>query len=202
MRLSSRWSNALLLAAVVILPLKSGGCGRTACITLTQAQLANTAGMCPDAMTAQSRLVDTVDCSGPVASVDGPGDLSDGNLCCYPVTLTDSNASEDCGSGVGGGFSGEVSVSSSVSGIGGFGGAGGGLPSMCATCPEALTGAPFNDVCSAEQPLLSALQICACNGTCMSLCDPTLCVGNQPDNGCLSCLQTSCNAQLMACQQG
>ena len=67
------------------------------------------------------------------------------------------------------------------------------------TCNDALNGAPFNQVCNPT--ILTNLRACACASNCTSACDPTLCMANSPDTGCLSCLEAQCAPQLMTCQQ-
>lgn len=196
MNLLSRASRIALALTALALPLKASGCGRTACITVTAAQLVN--GSCPSAAAAQARFSDP-GCSGNVESVDSDGALS-GSLCCYSVTLQDSgNESFDCGTG---GSFGDTSFEASTgTGFGGDGVGGGSSCGTGVTCQDALDGVPFMQVCSDSLQLLMTLQMCACNGGCMSICDPNLCIGNAPDSGCFSCLQTSCANELAACQQ-
>jgi hypothetical protein len=191
MNLMSRGTRIVLAVTALALPMKATGCGRSACITVTQAQLLN--GSCPSRQTAQSRFSGP-DCPGSVTSVDSDGTL-DGNLCCYAVT-TDDNGETSCGEG---GSSGDVFEGEEESSSTGFGGSTG----ACGTCQEVLNGAPFNStmMCSDSLAALQALQTCACNGTCMAACDPNLCISNAPDVGCLSCLQASCTGQLTTCHQ-
>src|SRR6185312_15692822 len=74
-----------------------------------------------------------------------------------------------------------------------------GSPSTsCVSCNAALEGAPFNKVC--QPAILTTLRQCACASACTSACDPTLCFGNAPDDGCLACMQQSCATDLQACQ--
>lgn len=190
--LSSRLPRLLLAACALALPFKAAGCGgRTACITLTQAQVA--AGTCPTQIEATSRIVS---CGSAVQSVDGPGAL-DGTLCCYPVTEANPNDEFiDCGFGGGTSFD-------SVTGISVSSGGPGGSPStICNACNTALQGAPFNTVCSGTTggDALQALRACGCATNCTGECDPTLCFGNPPDDACLACLNDACAEQLMTCQ--
>jgi hypothetical protein len=124
MRLLRRWSEIVVVAAVVVLPFKAGGCGTTACITVTPAQLVN--GACPGPTAAMARFSDP-DCPGAIYNVDSAGTL-DGNFCCYTVETQSDSAPSGCDFGAGGGdvggSSGFTSVSSSGFG-GGFGGGGG-----------------------------------------------------------------------------
>lgn len=93
--------------AVLLLPLKIGGCGNTACITVTSAQLAQNAGACPSPAAALmlfsgSPTEDPVapavcQQGGGVSSVDGPGSFDGPELCCYPVDLMDNGGEEACG---------------------------------------------------------------------------------------------------------
>jgi hypothetical protein len=197
MNLTFRGSRIVLAVAALALPLKAGGCGTsTACITVTSAQLLN--GTCPSAQVAQNRFSDP-DCPGSIVSVDSDGTLDD-NLCCYSVTSESGNSEIDCGS-TGDGIGGDTSFESSSTGFGGGDGTGGGQ-TFGNTCQDALNGAPVSSLSPASKMVLMSLQTCACNGTCMTSCDPTLCLSNAPDTGCLSCLQTSCSAQLTACHEG
>ena len=191
MNLTSRGSKIVVAAVALALPFKAGGCGSTACITVTAAQLVN--GACPSSSEAQARFSDP-NCPGAITSVDSAGTL-DGNLCCYSVT-TAGNTEVEC-AGTGGSF-GDGSFSTEESSSTGIG-AGGGTSSCPGTCQAALNGAPFDTVCDGALMALMSLQMCACNAACMTSCDPTLCVGNAPDTGCLSCMQTNCATQLSAC---
>jgi hypothetical protein len=183
---------------VAALPIKTGGCGRTACITVSASQLVN--GACPSAAVAQARFADTTCGSGAITSVDGAGSLDDG-FCCYPVTEGDGNPNGPVECGVGGGMgvttgTGFFGNGGSITGFGGSGGSG-----TCSTCSAALSGAvPFGQVCAGPSTLLDALEVCACSATCGSACNPTLCVKNAPDDGCASCLQLACPSQLAACR--
>jgi hypothetical protein len=188
MNLMSRGTRIVLVATALALPLEAASCGRSACFTVTSAQLLN--GACPSPQSALSRF-SSQSCPGEVTSVDSDGTL-DGSLCCYSVT-SDGNGDNVCGEG---GSFGDGSFEEST----GFGTTGfGGGTSTCGTCQEALNGAPSGTVCDQSLMALQALQKCACNGDCMAPCDPNLCIGNAPDVGCLSCLQTSCTAQLATC---
>ena len=187
MRSMSRGAGILVALATLALPLAAGDCGRTACITVTQADLEN--GACPAPAAARARFSSPA-CPGPVTAVDGPG-VRDGSLCCYPVEIDDADA-QPCGTGNGGA---PPVGSSSVSGTGG-------LPAGCVTCGDALRGAPFTKTCGNEQTLLQDLEACGCSGACLTSCDPSLCIGNAPDTGCLDCLLASCGPELQSCQQG
>lgn len=192
MQVTYRWSTVVLMVFALALPLKASGCGRTACITVTASQLQG--GACPDPTAAQARF-SSQGCAGP--TVEGPGIL-DNELCCYPVMLSDDNV--NCsGEGVGGTsmFDGETSTTGGFGGgFGGSNGSGGG-----ATCEQALQGAPFTQVSTSSMAFLMSLETCACGGTCVATCGQTLCIGNAPTNGCLTCLLSNCSTQLMNCQQ-
>ena len=214
MRLTTRPSEILVMVVALVLPFKAGGCaGRTACIVVTASDLQNN-GTCPDQATASTRLVNAP-CAGSITSVDGSGAL-DGDLCCYPVTYASGGGDpvpceEDPGFGGGTAVGPPIGSSSS----GGFGGGtftttttGTGTPG-CVTCNEALNGAPFDQACNPmvdggppnPSMLLTSLRVCACASACTTACDPTLCLGNAPDNACTTCLEGACAAALMACQQ-
>lgn len=113
-----------MAVAVAALPFKAGGCGSTACITVTPAQLVG--GACPSASTALMRFGNGC---GTIYEVNGAGSL-DGNFCCYSVQTQSGDQTDSlgiCGNGVGGGVTmGSVTVSSSFSsaGVGGTGGIG------------------------------------------------------------------------------
>jgi hypothetical protein len=205
MRSKWRLSEILVVFVALALPFKAGGCGRTACITVSASQLQS--GMCPSADKAMSRF-DSAACDGlapPVASVDGPGAI-DGDLCCYPVTESSDNAefgSPACG--VGGSPSTNVSVGVGVSTSVGVGvGVGGNTTaSGCVSCKTALQGAPFSQVCQGPaSDALQALRACACASNCTAQCDATLCFGNLPDNACQTCVNSACSSELMTCQGG
>jgi hypothetical protein len=193
-----RLARFLVIALAVAIPaLDAASCGgRTACFTNDPGQPCPT----PESINNSITGSPTGMCTDSIASVDGPGTL-DGNLCCYPVTYVSSSVGVPCNLGSGtifNGMGGGISSSSSSSGfgMGGFG-TGGGTTS-CVSCNQALNGAPFGEVC--DQSTLNTLRQCACASACTSACDPTLCFGNAPDNGCLSCMQQSCSSDLMACQ--
>jgi hypothetical protein len=214
MRLTTRPSEIVVMVVALALPFKAGGCaGRTACITVTASDLQGD-GTCPDPATASMRLVNAP-CEGSISSVDGPGALDDG-LCCYPVTYLSGGGAVPCdlGPGFGGSTTGVGPLpGSSVS----SGGPGGGPTTStgtpgCVTCNEALNGAPFDQVCNdpalvdaGTNPatLLANLRVCACATACTTACDPTLCMGNAPDNTCTACLDgvVACAMELMTCQQ-
>jgi hypothetical protein len=213
MRLTTRPSEIVLMVVALALPFKAGGCaGRTACITVTASDLQSD-GTCPDQATASTRLVNAP-CEGSISSVDGPGAL-DGDLCCYPVTYVSGGAAVPCeiDPGFGGGISTGDGVPIGSSSSGGFGGGtvvttSTGTPG-CVSCNEALNGAPFGQACTgpvtdagaSPATLLANLRVCACATACTTACDPTLCLGNAPDNACTTCLDAACAKELMACQQ-
>jgi hypothetical protein len=127
MSTSLRLSQIGVLVAVVLLPFKIGGCGHTACLTVTAKDLAMNNGACPsvgdaqtrfagDGMTSPFGVTQSCELGGGVAVVDGPGEL-DGELCCYPVDLADNSGEEACGTGSEGVS--EVSAAVGVSGNGG-----------------------------------------------------------------------------------
>jgi hypothetical protein len=186
-------ARLLVIALAVAIPLLDvASCGgRTACFT-------NDPGRpCPSPDTINMAINNGVTgvCDGSIASVDGPGTL-DNNLCCYPVTYVGSSQGVPCnlGSGIFNGMGGSFGGTSSSSS--GFGT--GASTTACVSCNAALHGAPFSEVCN--QSTLTTLRQCACASACTSACDPTLCFGNAPDDGCLSCMQQSCSADLLACQ--
>lgn len=193
-----RVARLLVIAlALGALPLKSGACGgRTACFTVTAAELGG-GQACPGVGEASTRLLNTM-CPGSVESVDGPGSL-DGDLCCYPVTYGPLPGDSICGvtfPTTSGDFPTGTSASSASSGTAiGFDG---GPTGPCVSCNAALNGAPFGQVC--DPTPLSKLRVCACAANCTDACDPTLCAGNAPDNGCLACVQASCASELAACR--
>jgi hypothetical protein len=201
-------SVVIILALALALPVAAGSCGRTACITVTAMDLVN--GVCPSAAVAQARFADPT-CGGNITSVDGAGSLDDG-LCCYPVSEGDGPPGVDPGcssTATDTEFpdtdqdSDTDSQTETFFGVGGSGGGGTGGSGSCAkaTCASALAGSvPFSQVCGAPTASLDALVACACAPTCLSACSPTLCVMNAPDDGCLSCLETSCASQLATCQ--
>jgi hypothetical protein len=118
MHLLRRWSEVVVIAVVAVLPFKVGGCGTTACITVTPAQLTN--GACPAPEVALARLSDP-NCPSTITNVDGAGTL-DGNLCCYSVDTQNDDEEPPCPDETGaGGFS-FSGVGGGVFGGGGFGG--------------------------------------------------------------------------------
>jgi hypothetical protein len=191
-----RFARFLVIALFLgLFPLKTGGCdgGRTACFTVS-------GKTCPseDSLNQSiSMSIANTMCSGEISSVDGPGTL-DGDLCCYPVSYA-GNGAFPCSLGIStttvgtGGF-GTTTFPSSSSGFAG----GTTTSSNCVSCNAALQGAPFSQVCNPTP--LDNLRICACASTCTTECDPTLCEGNAPDTGCLSCLQANCSSQLTTCK--
>jgi hypothetical protein len=192
-----RLARLLVVAlAVAVAPLKAVGCGgRTACFTISAGQA------CPtqDALNMSIANSPTVICTGAISHVDGPGS-PDGDLCCYPVTYSGNNNDFTVPCDLGpGGFTGTAGFSTGSSSSG-FGAAGGGssTSTFCVSCNAALNGAPFSEVC--DPSALTTLRQCACASACTSACDPTLCFGNSPDDGCLACMQQSCSADLAACQ--
>jgi hypothetical protein len=197
MQVTYRWSGLVVAVFALALPFKAGGCGQTACITVTPSQLKS--GACPGLAAAQARFPP---CTGP--TVEGPGILDD-DLCCYPVAhLDNSTACVDNGAGGAAGFGmgGDTSCGG-FCGVGGSGGSGGfGGAVGASTCDDALQGqTPFTQVTGSSLSHLMSLEQCGCAGSCLMVCDPTLCVGNAPDNGCLICLLSNCSTQLMACKE-
>ena len=208
MRRALRLSEFVVLVAVVALPLKAGGCGSSACITVTPAQLVG--GACPSAAAARSRLV-VQSCPVTITDVSGPGTL-DGNLCCYPVvTQSQNNGFDICGFGAGGsvtstgfgvgggGFPGPTSTGFGGSSTVGVGGAGGGIfadAGDCTTCFAALVdGADPSLICSGSTAELDNLAACVCGdaGECTGVCGPSLCAGQPIASPCSGCLQSSTN---------
>jgi hypothetical protein len=204
-------SGLLVPLALAAITLRTTACGHTACITVTSAQLVN--GACPDPSTALGRFGDLACGNNTVSSVDGPGSFDDG-LCCYPVTNDGPGLNSDeppCGAG------GDtvIGMGGSTVDTGGFGGAGGSTASglggdigtggncnVAPTCKELLTGeVPFGRACGPAKSLLDELEACGCASNCTSQCDPTLCMANAPDDGCIGCLQQQCPSQLTACQK-
>jgi hypothetical protein len=179
-----------------LFPLKTGGCdgGRTACFTVTGKTCPS-----PEALNMSISMspANTM-CAGDISSVDGPGTL-DNDLCCYPVSYISGNDGFPCNLG----FIGTTTIGTGgTTTFGGSSGFAGGVTtttSNCVTCNQALNGAPFSQVCNPTP--LDNLRICACASTCTTECDPTLCEGNPPDTGCLSCLQANCSSQLTTCKE-
>jgi hypothetical protein len=193
---TSRRSEIVVMLVALALPFKAGGCGTTTCLSLTQQQIMS--GMCPTQLEAQKRVTDpNGNCSNDatITTIEGEGVL-DGELCCYPS----SKQSPGFGGCVIMGFPGPGG--GTTTGFGTSTGFGAGMTGPCVTCNSALQGmAPFNTVCQGQsQQDLMSLEMCACT-TCDVVCSTTLCPGNAPSDGCMGCLQTSCSAQLMACQQ-
>jgi hypothetical protein len=120
----SRLFNAVMVAAVMALPLKVASCGRTVCITVTAAQLAKNGGACPSPEDAMNRFSSS-DCSpSNVTLLQGNGEL-DGMLCCYPAELSDNGAEGDCEETTGGcagdcGEGGDFGTSAFATGSSGF----------------------------------------------------------------------------------
>jgi hypothetical protein len=186
---TSRRSEIVVMLFALALPFKAGGCGTTTCITVTPAQLQS--GTCPSQMAAQMRVTDPSMCffGATVTMIEGDGVL-DGQLCCYPSSK--QNASNGCIIGMGGG----VTTGFADTGTG----FGGNTTVGCANCNNVLQGAPFDQICQDQSKVnLQALEMCGCN-KCTSVCDPTLCTGNKPDDGCMGCLLSSCATELMTCQ--
>jgi hypothetical protein len=207
-----------LVLFVVALPFKTGGCGNTACLTVTAVQLAQNNGTCP-AATAASQLITGQACNS--VSLEGPGEL-DGMLCCYPVNdSTNGSCIED---GVGsfstgdalppGDGEGEVEEASASTGCGpccGTGGCSSGTGGSCATCLDVLlNGVVPPSLCDGiSLTAFEELETCACTSgaSCAQACGMSLCDGMQqpPDAGCVTCLGNSatsgCAAAVMNCQQ-
>ncbi len=106
MRARFHWAQIGVGVAILLLPLKIGGCGKTACITVTSGQLAKNGGACPSQAEALGFFTGTAGSSsfgnqegcgqGAVTQVDGAGEL-DGDLCCYPVDLSGNSGESFCG---------------------------------------------------------------------------------------------------------
>ena len=199
MRAKPRLTDAVLIAlGLLALPAKTTGCGHTACITVTAAQIAQSGGMCPSANAAMARFMDPNCPDTDITAVDGPGVL-DGELCCYPVEQNTSGPQVFCGfdtTGVGGGFGvgqGGSSnlVATGVGGCGGCGCSGGGCGTVgggsgfggastvtgdfdagCASCNAWLSGASASSLCPSAQALEQEVVLCACQGEAGFGCVP------------------------------
>jgi hypothetical protein len=187
MRFRISWAGAAVAAATVLLPIKAGGCGRTACITFSQAKYDKNGGSCPSSADAMTRF--NGPCGGGVISaVNGDG-IFDGEFCCYDV-MTDDSFIGDCF----GGFAG----SPGTAGFGGIGGVGGG-PLPCDPCSTALTQGVFNPLCGGNsQSTFSALQSCGCS-FCPTECNQTLCSDVALDTTCGDCLSVNCGTEFTDC---
>jgi hypothetical protein len=188
MRVAPRWSEIMVLVAVVALPLKAGGCGSSACITVTPAQLAG--GACPSMDVAKARLVAT--CPASIVDVSGPGTL-DGNLCCYPVDTRSQNTGFDpCALGDLGDL-----------GVGGSGTGSGGVP-VCSTCLAALNGVDPSQLCPGAESFFEDVVSCFCAAgeTCAGVCADSLCGGTAVLGACTSCVESStqCAAVVGTCE--
>jgi hypothetical protein len=174
---SSRAARAALTLAVVLLPLKAGGCaGSSACINVPQATYE--AKGCPSRSDANTFFAS----SCAVQSVDGEGSY-DGEFCCYPVTNTGNGV--DC-AGVPGGFGGGIGATTGVSGNGGSSGTGGvsggsgfGITTADCTCAcvTLMSAGGCADLCDAAQ-----------NGTDT----PNWCNGAAALSQCAACLAVKC----------
>jgi len=112
----------LLVAAIAALPIKTAGCGHTACITVTADMIAQNGGMCPSSDIALSRFMDRNCPNTDITAIDGPGTL-DGELCCYPVEQNTGGPQVFCGGfGEGGFTSGQGGSTTFVSTSSGFAG--------------------------------------------------------------------------------
>jgi hypothetical protein len=197
----SRGAELLLVAVALVLPFKAMGCGRTACFTVTSADLKN--GACPDVMAAAARLEGPA-CAGQanIASVDGAGTLDNG-LCCYPVTFGDTNpAFVPCGAGGSFTVTTGISVESAMVGVGASSSISTMTGTFCVKCKEFLAGMS-GPLCSGFALTNEvAVQNCACTATsCQTDCDQTLCgPGNAPDDACRACLLQGCAMEVTACQ--
>jgi hypothetical protein len=211
---SPRAARAAVLLAVVLLPLKAGGCaGSSACINVPQSTYA--ASGCPSRAAAGSFFAS----SCAVESVDGDATY-DGELCCYPVTPTGNG--DDCNVPVGFG-GGVVGMTAGVSGSGGavvavgsgvvfdgggFGGSGSGgfggfvpVDAGCASCAQTLSeGLSGSSVCpGAAGASFMSLVSCACTN-CPTQCAATLCDADGGLAGdCQSCIKGPCGGQLESC---
>jgi hypothetical protein len=212
---------------VAALPFKTGGCGNTACMTVTATDLAQANGVCPSPDVASQRISGQA-CT--TVTITGNGEL-DGALCCYPVQESTGGSCDfvagetGTGTGVvfpGGGGAGppvgEVVASASAGtgcvgpccGAGGSG-CGGAISAGCSTCGAVLaSGAATNVLCNPALPALAELQGCACasGSACQAACSVSLCLSNgsitPPDPGCQQCLLSSatsgCAAAVANCQ--
>ncbi len=197
-------SRSLLAAAVLALPLLTGGCGRRACFTWTAQE-----GACP----AQSEALPFFSnprCPGKVTSIESePTSELDGELCCYEVVADENVAEVDCSSGGFGGAnsSGGFGESSAfaVSTVGATGGFDGGPPPPpCVNCGSALKLGVFaSPPCNGgTATLVNDLLACACNGNCTAACGGDLCGGSLPGPECFDCLQSTvqgCSTELNLC---
>jgi hypothetical protein len=211
-----------VLVFVAALPLKTGGCGNTACITVTADQLAQASGACPSPAEAQQRLPSNQGCeaSSTSVTVTGDGDL-DGTVCCYPVNMnTTDNGDVSCfeGSGEGGssnsfnGEGGSVSVGPGMS-FASSSAAGGGVSQGlfdggCTSCAAVLADgvSPTGFCTMTAQAAFNDLANCACGGPCSTSCPATFCTGVLgADSQCQSCLEnvltSGCSSPVTTCLQ-
>jgi len=182
MRLRISWSSAAVAGAMILLPFKAGGCGRSACFTFSKASH-DAMGSCPSAADAMARFNGPCG-SGAISAVQGDGAF-DGEFCCYDVVQDDSFAG-DCFGGFGGGVD-----------VGGVGGVGGSPP--CITCGVAASEGVFAPLCGGlSQSLWSDLQSCGCD-LCADACSQSICIDLPVDMSCAPCLQTSCGTEIVDC---
>ena len=205
---------------VSALPLKVGGCGDTACFTVTNDQLTN--GQCPSIQMAQARFMGNGCPTNNSITVKGNGEL-DGTLCCYPVDQQDQqNFEAPCPiqGGIGGDSS---SVGDNGAGAGGPGvGPGGtfaagvtatvavGVTSSatggpCATCSQVLNGSASSSALCGGNAVIAFKELasCACTGVCANACQANLCDSSPTTPFCVSCLASAmggCGGQLMSCE--
>ena len=99
MRPGISWANAALITAVLLLPIKAGGCTQTACFTFSQAEYDKNGGACPAGQSALKRFSDPCE-GGPIGSVQGAGSF-DGEFCCYAVGNFGNDEPFVCGAGGG-----------------------------------------------------------------------------------------------------
>jgi hypothetical protein len=186
-------------AAFLCLPFVGSGCGRTACITLTDDE--RTSGICPSVSAAGPRFGVDSNCPGAISSVDGEGTF-DGSFCCYPVTPLDGAGDFGCVSGVGG-FGGFGTATGTG---GGFGTGGFGTGGSCQLCQQIFQGFSIDpaQLCpTGSGTAFNSLVMCGCSSTasCIDVCQNTLCFGLSPDPSCLSCIfaDTTCNDAVASC---
>jgi hypothetical protein len=193
MRFRFPWASAAVAGAMILLPLKAGGCGRTACITFSKAKY-DAMGTCPSPDEAMKRFTDNCG-SGSITSVQGAG-VFDGEFCCYDVVQDDSTIIGDCFGGVGGVSTGTVGGFGGVGGTAGFGGFGGGPP--CTRCSEAVISGVNSPLCDSSTVLFGDLAMCACS-SCGDVCSQSICIDLPVDSNCNACLQQSCLLELSDC---
>jgi hypothetical protein len=198
-----------LVVLMAALPLKTAGCGNTACITVTADQTAQ--AVCPLRGEAQQRISGQ-GCDDPsnlIVTVTGDGDL-DGTVCCYPVNVKSNEGPLPCiaPEGNGGGFSeGDGSTAASGGEVCPGGCCPGDCGPGCATCADVLmnTAPPATLCAGASKTAFADIMDCACNGPCAGPCAAVFCAANGVSSTCLSCLMdaatSGCSSPLTTCQQ-